>query len=157
MRRLTTLACALAALLSAGCYRVTVLSGAPAAATPAVNVMWAHGFVYGLVPPAQVNTASQCPQGVASVVTQQSFLNGLAQFLTWSLYSPQQITVTCATGPVRSAAIEAAPTQVAATPAPAPVAEAVAAAPAATKAAAKAPAKAPAKTPAKAPAKRRAP
>lgn len=103
MRKSLLLAAAAVALTSA-CYRVTVLSGAPEAATPAVLVPWAHGFVYGLVPPATVTTASQCPQGVARVVTEQSFLNGLAQAFTWSLYSPMQISVTCATGPVRSAA-----------------------------------------------------
>ena len=105
MRRLSPILLACAAMLSAGCYRITVQSGAPAAATPAVNIPWAHGFVYGLVPPSPVNVASQCQQGVATVVTQQSFINGLAQFLTWSLYSPQTITVTCATGPVRTSAI----------------------------------------------------
>lgn len=109
MRRLSPILLACAALLSAGCYRVTVVSGAPAAATPSVNVPWAHGFVYGLVPPSPVNVSQQCQQGVATVVTQQSFLNGLAQALTWSLYSPQQITVTCATGPVRTSSV-AAPT-----------------------------------------------
>jgi hypothetical protein len=107
MRRLSSILLAAAAVLSAGCYRVTVVSGAPAAATPAVDVPWAHGFVYGLVPPSPLNVSQQCPQGVATVVTQQSLLNGLAQFLTWSLYSPQQITVTCASGPVRTSAAPA--------------------------------------------------
>lgn len=105
MRKSLLLAVAAVALTTSACYRVTVLSGAPEAATPAVMVPWAHGFVYGLVPPGTVNAATQCPQGVAKVVTEQSFLNGLAQALTWSLYSPMQIAVTCATGPVRTSAV----------------------------------------------------
>jgi hypothetical protein len=127
MRRLSPILLACAALLSAGCYRITVQSGAPAAPTPAVNIPWAHGFVYGLVPPSPVNVASQCQQGVATVVTQQSLVNGLAQFLTGSLYSPQTITVTCATGPVRTSAATTPTPKVAvradvATPPAAPVA-----------------------------------
>ncbi|MDF1504834.1 hypothetical protein [Roseisolibacter sp. H3M3-2] len=149
MRRSASLVCALAALLSAGCYRVTVVSGAPAAPSPAIDLPWAHGFVFGLVPPAPVNSAEKCPQGVASVVTQQSFVNGLASFVTGSIYTPQQITVTCATGPVRTSAMPAPAATVAAeVAAPAPVA-APAVPPAAEKPAAKAAPKAATKARAK--------
>ncbi|MGZ8493079.1 MAG: Bor/Iss family lipoprotein [Gemmatirosa sp.] len=116
MRRLSPILLACAAVLSAGCYRVTVVSGAPAAATPAIDVPWAHGFVFGLVPPAPVNVASQCQQGVATVVTEQSLVNGLAQWITGSIYTPQHITVTCASGPVRTSAAPAPATTVAKAP-----------------------------------------
>jgi hypothetical protein len=49
-----------------------------------------------LVPPSVVETASQCPNGVARVETQHSFLNGLAAALTFSIYTPMTITVQCA-------------------------------------------------------------
>ena len=39
----------------------------------------ALSFVYGLVPPPTVETASKCPSGVAQVETMHSFLNGLRQ------------------------------------------------------------------------------
>ncbi|MGH7476451.1 MAG: Bor family protein [Longimicrobiales bacterium] len=80
----------------AGCYHATIDTGL----TPSgesVEVEWAHGFVYGLVPPSTVETASRCPNGVARVDTQLSFLNQLASFLTFWLYTPMTIEVQCAT------------------------------------------------------------
>jgi hypothetical protein len=81
--------------LTAGCYHATITTGRPASGQT-IEVPWAHGFVYGLVPPATVEAASRCPNGVAQVETQHSFLNMLAQFLTFGLYTPMTITVQCA-------------------------------------------------------------
>lgn len=95
--RLALAACA-AALLSTACYKVTVVTGAAPGAT-VVDQPWTHFFVFGLVPPPNgpVNVAQRCPGGnVSQVVTQQSFVNGLVSSLTFSLYTPQQVTVTCA-------------------------------------------------------------
>jgi hypothetical protein len=52
------------------------------------------------VPPPELNTQQQCPQNVAKVETEISFLNGLVGALTWSLYTPLHVRVTCASGPV---------------------------------------------------------
>lgn len=93
MRKL--LAVAALALTLSGCYHATIDTGR----TPSGQVIerdWAHGFVYGLVPPSTVETASRCPNGVARVETQLSFLNQLTTFLTWGLYTPMEITVQCA-------------------------------------------------------------
>jgi len=99
MPRLRTLAAALsAALLSSACYRVTVVTGAPPAA-PLVDKPWTHSFVAGIVPPPPLNVARECPGGVSRVVTQRSFLNSLVAGLTWNLYTPLQITASCAAGP----------------------------------------------------------
>lgn len=65
-----------------------------------VEESWAHGFVYGLVPPSTVEVAQQCPNGVARVETQLSFLNQLASFLTFGIYTPMEISVQCAAGAV---------------------------------------------------------
>ena len=92
MRR--SFAVLLVALAASGCYKVTVVSGTPSPTV--VNKPWQHSFVYGLVPPAELNVSQQCPRGIARVVTQQSFVNGLAGALTYSLYTPQSVTVTCA-------------------------------------------------------------
>jgi hypothetical protein len=81
---------------TAGCYRATVDTGlSPSGET--VRVDWAHSFVGGLVPPATVQTAQQCPAGVARVETQHSFLNMLAAGLTFGIYTPMTIIVQCAT------------------------------------------------------------
>lgn len=81
----------------AGCYHATIETGRPAGSQVVEN-QWAHSFIAGLIPPSVVNVASQCPAGVARVETQHSILNMLAQFVTFNLYSPMTITVTCAAG-----------------------------------------------------------
>lgn len=79
----------------AGCYHATVETGA----TPSTQVIakpWAAGWVLGLVPPSTVQTAAKCPQGVAKVETQLSFLNQVVGILTIGIYTPMSIEVTCA-------------------------------------------------------------
>ena len=78
-----------------GCYHATITTGL----TPGTQVIdepWAAGWVFGLVPPETVETASQCPAGVAKVETQHSFLNQVVGGLTFGIFSPMHITVTCA-------------------------------------------------------------
>jgi len=98
MRRYLSAAAAIVVLCS-GCYHVTVITGAPASPT-VLDTPWQHSFVYGIVPPAPINTKDQCTQSVAKVETERSFLNGLVGALTWSLYTPIHVTVTCASGRV---------------------------------------------------------
>ena len=89
-----------AVALLCGCYRITVITGAPPATTQVVDKPWQNSFVYGLVPPPELNTKEQCPQGFGIVQTERSFLNGLVGALTYSIYTPMHAKVTCATGPV---------------------------------------------------------
>jgi hypothetical protein len=103
MRARTLAVSAAALLLSGGCYRVTVITGAPPADPPAtknVDRPWQKSFVYGLVPPTDVTTKEQCPQGFAVVQTERSFLNGLVSAITYSIFTPMHTKVTCAVGPV---------------------------------------------------------
>jgi hypothetical protein len=107
MNRIRTVAAAFLAVLAAGCYHVTVDTGrSPSGQT--IERPWANSFVYGLVPPAVVETASQCPNGVARVESQISFLNGLVAALTLSIYTPMTITVQCAGGMAPDAAASTA-------------------------------------------------
>lgn len=81
--------------LSTACYHAIVDTGrAPNGVQ--IEKPWANSFVYGLVPPDVVETASQCPDGLARVETRHSFLNGLVASLTFGLYTPMEITVSCA-------------------------------------------------------------
>ncbi len=76
---------------------------------PSNNVIeeeWAHSFVFGLVPPNEVEASSECPNGVAKVETQISFLNGLVSGLTFNLYTPMSIKVTCAASDMANAELE---------------------------------------------------
>lgn len=93
--RLKLLALAVASVAVSGCYHVTVQTSAPPSPT-VVDKPWQHSFIAGLVPPAELNVKDQCPNGVQKVETQHSFVNMLAQALTFSLYSPIHVKVTCA-------------------------------------------------------------
>jgi hypothetical protein len=95
MRR--TIPALIAALLCGGCYHVTVVTGAPATTTT-LEKEWQNSFVLGIVPPPEVSTKEKCPQGVAKVETERSFLNGLVGAITESIYTPMHVTVTCASG-----------------------------------------------------------
>ena len=86
-----------AALLSSACYHVTVITGAsPAAQT--VDKPWQNSFVLGLVPPPEVSAKPGCAQGVAQVETERSFLNGLVGAITWNIYTPMHVLITCSSG-----------------------------------------------------------
>lgn len=93
--RIRRAAAIVAAFTLTGCYHAVIQTGRPEA-TDVISQKWANGFLWGLVPPKVVETASQCTNGVAKVETQHSFLNGLAAALTFGIYTPIQIDVTCA-------------------------------------------------------------
>jgi hypothetical protein len=80
-----------------GCFHATIDTGAKPS-TVTIQKPWASGWIFGLVPPKIVETASQCTKGVAKVETQRSFVNMLVSFLTLSIYAPMDIRVTCAEG-----------------------------------------------------------
>ena len=80
--------------LLAGCYHATIDTGL--ALGPKTVEMWKHSWIYGLVPPSVVEAQSECENGVARVETQMSFVNGLVGALTFSIYTPMTVIVTCA-------------------------------------------------------------
>jgi len=88
---------------SAGCYHAMVTTGLTPS-TVVIDQPFASGWVYGLVPPKTVETAAGCPDGIAMVETELSFVNQLVSFLTFGIYTPMHIKVTCAMA--RSASIE---------------------------------------------------
>ena len=97
MRRRSSLPLIFFAALVCGCYHATIDTGAKPS-TVTVEQHWASGWVFGLVPPKTVETASKCTTGVSKVETQLSFVNMLVSFLTLSIYTPMDIRVTCAEG-----------------------------------------------------------
>ena len=82
-------------LAVSGCYHATIETGL-APSTQTVEEPWAAGWIGGLLPPSTVETAAQCPDGVARVETKHSFLNGLVAILTGGIFTPMHIEVTCA-------------------------------------------------------------
>lgn len=93
MRKILLLS--LVAVMFSGCYRAVVHTGLTPSST-VVTEEWAHSFIGGLVPPEEVDGRAVCPSGVATVETEHSFLNSVANALTWGLYSPMTIRITCA-------------------------------------------------------------
>jgi hypothetical protein len=91
--RAGALCAALAPLVA--CYHATIETGL----TPSTEVLeqsFASSWIYGLVPPKTVSTSSRCPEGVAKVETQHTFVNQLVGVLTLGIYTPMHIRVTCA-------------------------------------------------------------
>ncbi len=82
-------------ILLSGCYHAQITTG-KTASTTTVERPWAHGFLFGLVPPSVTNVAAECTNGVARVETKLSFVNMLASMITFSLYTPMSVSVTCA-------------------------------------------------------------
>jgi hypothetical protein len=91
--RLGTLLTAVVVL--SGCYHATIETGLPPG-NQTLEKPWASSWIGGLVPPQTVETASRCPNGVARIETQQSFVNGLVAWITFFIYTPMTIVVTCA-------------------------------------------------------------
>src|SRR5688572_22785217 len=67
--RTKSLAVILGVLSLTGCYHLTVVSGTSPAPT-VVDKPWQNSFVYGLVPPPELNVKEQCPNGVQKVETE---------------------------------------------------------------------------------------
>jgi hypothetical protein len=84
-------------LMSAACYRQVVQTGRTPAAT-IIDRPWTHTWLWGLVPASPIDVTSQCRSGIATVVTEQSLMNGLVWGLTLGIYAPRHVTITCATG-----------------------------------------------------------
>lgn len=84
-------------IVATACYHQVVRTGAPPSGT-VIERPWTATFVFGLVPATAINTAAECPAGVAVVETQQTFLNGLVGVLTLGIYTPQTVRITCAAG-----------------------------------------------------------
>lgn len=91
--------------LLSSCYHAKI-STEKQPSNQVIDQPWAHGFVFGLVGPSEVNASETCDNGVAMVETKMSFLNQVASALTFNLYTPMHITVTCAAGGMSSVDIE---------------------------------------------------
>ncbi|TVQ07949.1 MAG: hypothetical protein EA364_16090 [Balneolaceae bacterium] len=83
------------AVALSGCYHAKVSTGL----TPSAEIHelpFAAGWIYGLVPPSEVRAAQHCTSGVAIVETRLSFLNQLVSGITFGIFTPMHIKVTCA-------------------------------------------------------------
>lgn len=79
----------------AGCYHARIETGLTPS-SEVIDIPFAAGWVYGLVPPSVVKASDTCTSGVAIVETQHSFVNSLVGAITFGIFTPIHITVTCA-------------------------------------------------------------
>ena len=99
MRHSVSIAVALGLTLS-GCFHQVVQTGR----TPGTTVVkkpWTATWLWGLVPASPIDVTRDCPGGIATVETKQSFMNGLVGGLTLGIFTPRDVMVTCASGMAR--------------------------------------------------------
>ena len=82
-------------LVILGCYHATIETGLPTSSDIQTHG-WASSWIFGLVPPSTVKAGEMCPHGIAKVETQLGFLNQVVSLLTFGIYTPMEIKVTCA-------------------------------------------------------------
>lgn len=108
MRRKRWSSLALVAVLATGCFHQVVHTGNPAGST-IVDKQFVPGWLWGLVPNTEVDVRKECPMGVAVVETEMSFVNGLVSAVTFGIFTPQHVRITCAS---RSASLPASMRQI---------------------------------------------
>jgi hypothetical protein len=80
-----------------GCFRQVVQTGRTPSAT-VIDRPWVATWLWGLVPATPIDVSAQCRSGIATVTTEETFMNGLVHLLTLGIYAPRHVTITCATG-----------------------------------------------------------
>jgi hypothetical protein len=92
--RIAVLATALAALsVLAGCQTMR-LEVAPGPAAQPVEERQSF-FFWGLTPTVQVDMRSRCPYGVAQLIEETTFFDGLFEVLTLGIWAPRTTTYRC--------------------------------------------------------------
>ncbi len=84
-----------ALILFSGCYHAQVVTSDLKPSTVVVEDTFADAWIYGLVPPKEIDVTDKCTSGVAKVETRLSFVNQLVGALTFGIYTPMHIRVTC--------------------------------------------------------------
>ena len=85
----------LGTILLTGCYHAQISTGLEPSAQ-VYEQTFASAWIFGLVPPSMVRAQDECRNGVAKVETRLSFVNMLVGNLTFGIYTPMHIKVTCA-------------------------------------------------------------
>jgi hypothetical protein len=85
---------ALLALTATGCFHMHYVTERQPAPAP-TSETWHNGFVFGLVEGSPLEVGKVCPSGVARIDSTETFVNGLVHVITWSIYTPETVTVTC--------------------------------------------------------------
>lgn len=95
MRILRIAAAAGAIALLSGCYHQVVDTGLPRSTTT-VTKGFHPTFIFGLVKASPIDVRQQCPNGISVASTRMTFANGLVGALTFGLFTPHEVSITCA-------------------------------------------------------------
>lgn len=96
MRKALTAALLLSAFATSGCYHTRVVNeNATAGETTEVSGRY---VLYGIVPIGNndIDVDDECPNGLASVESEHTFIDGLIGTVTLGIYTPITIRYTCA-------------------------------------------------------------
>ena len=104
MKHRASIAVALGLAVS-GCYHQVVQTGRTPGST-VVEKPWTATWLWGIVPATPIDVTRDCPSGIATVETKQSFMNGLVGVLTLGIFSPRDVRVTCASGTARGSGMQ---------------------------------------------------
>jgi hypothetical protein len=77
-----------------GCYRVTAIDGAADRAVE--RTRWAHFFLFGTVGDEQFDVRRICRGPAPTIRTSGDVLTTAVGVLTFGIYTPRQVTLTCA-------------------------------------------------------------
>jgi hypothetical protein len=92
-----TLVLAASLLATAACFHQVIQTGRAPGPT-VVERPWTATWIWGIVPATPINVSQECKSGVAVVETQMSEVNGLVYFITFGIYAPRDVKITCASG-----------------------------------------------------------
>lgn len=87
-----------ALLLSAGCYRTTIVNGRPEAppdAIPALNGSTHGGYVNGIAEDNPLHLQHLCKQGWTTIKVETGFLSSLSNLAYGLIFHAQDVTVNC--------------------------------------------------------------
>jgi hypothetical protein len=97
MRILRVAAAAGAVTLLTGCFHQVVDTGLPRSTTT-VTKSFHPSYLFGLVAGSPIDVRQQCPSGIAVASTRQTFANGVVGMLTLGIFTPHEVSITCANG-----------------------------------------------------------
>jgi len=63
-----------------------------------VHSEWTGHYLYGNIGHTDINVRRICPQGVAKIETYRSFGNGFVGAITFGIYTPRTVRITCVSG-----------------------------------------------------------
>ncbi len=83
------------ALPLTGCFHIRYTNDGPPTAEP-MQRNWHHNVVFGLVEVSEPENVSRaCPDGFAQARSDQTFVAGLVQVLTFGIYNPTDVQIYC--------------------------------------------------------------